>query len=114
MTVILETFPIWPGMLLAKCPATRELASNQDFFGITIILESKLSFFGNQKGFKLELFGKGNFLVQSQNFCLDSECDISVLKLLGFKTFPTFWMVSDSVSERFGIEIREAFPFQNR
>ena len=28
-----------------------------------------------------------------------TECDISVLKLLGFETFPIFWMVSDSVSK---------------
>ena len=33
-----------------------------------------------------------------------SECDVSVSKLLGFETFPFFWVVSDSVSEKFGIE----------
>ena len=33
-----------------------------------------------------------------------SKCDISVLKLLGFETFPIFLMVSVSVSEIFGIE----------
>ena len=33
-----------------------------------------------------------------------TECDISVSKLLGFKTFPFFLMVSVSVSEIFGIE----------
>ena len=33
-----------------------------------------------------------------------SECDISVLILLGFETFPTFWMLSDSVSKKFGIK----------
>ena len=33
-----------------------------------------------------------------------SECDISVLKLIGFETFPIFWMVSDSVLKKFGIE----------
>ena len=39
MTVILETFPIWPGMLLAKCAATRELALNlHHFFGIRKVL----------------------------------------------------------------------------
>ena len=32
------------------------------------------------------------------------ECDISVSKLLDFETFPIFWMVSDSVSKKFGIE----------
>ena len=32
------------------------------------------------------------------------ECDISFSKLLGFETFPIFWMVSDSVSKKFGIE----------
>ena len=35
---------------------------------------------------------------------LQPECDISVSKLLGFETFPMFWMVSDSVSKKFGIE----------
>ena len=30
---------------------------------------------------------------------LGAECDISVSKLLGFETFPIFWMVSDSVSK---------------
>jgi len=33
-----------------------------------------------------------------------SECDISVSKLLGFETFPFFFMVSVLVSEIFGIE----------
>ena len=33
-----------------------------------------------------------------------AECDISVTKLLGFKTFPIFWVVSDLVSKKFGIE----------
>ena len=33
-----------------------------------------------------------------------AECDISVLKLLGFETFPNFWTVSDSVLIKFGIE----------
>ena len=35
---------------------------------------------------------------------MHAECDISVSKLLGFETFPIFWMVSDSVSKKFGIE----------
>ena len=34
----------------------------------------------------------------------ETECDISVSKLLGFETFPFFFMVSVSVSEIFGIE----------
>ena len=40
-----------------------------------------------------------------------SECDISVLKLLGFKTFPFFFKVSDSVSKKFGIEKSIGFGF---
>ena len=36
--------------------------------------------------------------------CDTAECDISVSKLLGFETFPFFFMVSVSVSEIFGIE----------
>ena len=41
---------------------------------------------------------------EEQILLLPSECDISVSKLLGFKTFPIFWMESDSVSKKFGIE----------
>ena len=37
------------------------------------------------------------------------ECDISVSKLLGFETFPIFGIVSDSVSEKFGIKISIGF-----
>ena len=33
-----------------------------------------------------------------------SECDVSVSKLLGFETFPLFLMVSNSVSKKIGIE----------
>ena len=40
----------------------------------------------------------------SHNDDNSSECDISVSKLLGFEIFPIFWMVSDSVSKKFGIE----------
>ena len=35
---------------------------------------------------------------------ITAECDISVSKLLGFKTFPIFKMVLDWVSKKFGIE----------
>ena len=36
--------------------------------------------------------------------CLEPECDVSVSKLLGFETFLFVLVVSDSVSEKFGIE----------
>ena len=34
----------------------------------------------------------------------EAKCDISVSKLLGFKTFVFFWMVSDPVLKKIGIE----------
>ena len=55
---------------------------------------------------------------------LITECDVSVSKLLGFETFPFFWWfriryrknlvskkLSDSVSEKFGIEKSIGFGF---
>ena len=37
------------------------------------------------------------------------ECDISVSKLLGFETFPFFWIVLDSVSKK--IDIKKRYQF---
>ena len=38
-----------------------------------------------------------------------AECDISVSKLLGFETFPFFWIVLDSVSKK--IDIKKRYQF---
>ena len=43
---------------------------------------------------------------------LVAECDISVLKLLGFETFANFSMVSVSASENFVSEKMYQFRFQ--
>merc|ERR1712001_514036 len=43
----------------------------------------------------------------------ETECDISVSKLLGFETFPLFLMVSVSVSKNFGIEKSIGIGFEN-
>ena len=46
------------------------------------------------------------------NFSLP-ECDISVSKLLGVETVQFFWMVSDSVSKKFGIKKSIGFGIGN-
>ena len=43
----------------------------------------------------------------------EAEIDISVSKLLGFETFPCFFMVSVSVSKKIGIEKSIGIGFEN-
>ena len=43
-----------------------------------------------------------------------AECDVSILKLPGFETFPIFGIVSDLVSKKIGIEKSIGFGIRKK